>query len=450
MRSSARSSSTTPRPRSTSHPSGEAPGRDLGACVAIGALVLVVLGSSLLVDPSAEASFDRPKRLVSLIGVALAFVAVAGAPRARSAAYPGVRTAHARWILGLLAAAAVGVMLATLASPRRGVSIDALRAMLVFALVLPLGASRVLDAGRGRLLLAAFLGASGVNALVSILQAARLFQPFALESVAGRTDTGAFIGNEGQLALLLAFAGIAALWITFASASPRARASAAVGALFLLWAVVVNRNLTALIVVFVGTGVLLVALLPRRVVLASLGVVLVAAAGLATLSPLRQRVDEMRRQVHAAEWDDLTSNRLGPWAAALEMARERPLTGWGPGTFEAEFVTHRLRAELRYRTRFVIPRITSSYAEAHSEYLQGLAEFGIPATAAAVAAVMGLIVGLCGLIRAPGGDGRLEALLLVALLGAGAAAALTWFPLERPSSAIPLLLAAGRAWRLLA
>jgi len=36
----------------------------------------------------------------------------------------------------------------------------------------------------------------------------------------------------------------------------------------------------------------------------------------------------------------------------------------------------------------------------------------------------------------------------MAILGAGAAAALTWFPLQRPISAIPLLLAAGRAWRI--
>ena len=34
------------------------------------------------------------------------------------------------------------------------------------------------------------------------------------------------------------------------------------------------------------------------------------------------------------------------------------------------------------------------------------------------------------------------------LLAAGAAAALTWFPLQRPISAAPLLLAAGRSWRL--
>jgi hypothetical protein len=38
--------------------------------------------------------------------------------------------------------------------------------------------------------------------------------------------------------------------------------------------------------------------------------------------------------------------------------------------------------------------------------------------------------------------------MLLAVLVTGAAAALTWFPLQRPVTAVPLLLAAGRAWRI--
>ena len=40
--------------------------------------------------------------------------------------------------------------------------------------------------------------------------------------------------------------------------------------------------------------------------------------------------------------------------------------------------------------------------------------------------------------------------MLAAVLATGAAAALTWFPLQRPITAVPLLLAAGRAWRVAA
>ncbi|MFY9550780.1 MAG: hypothetical protein WAU32_06475, partial [Thermoanaerobaculia bacterium] len=41
-----------------------------------------------------------------------------------------------------------------------------------------------------------------------------------------------------------------------------------------------------------------------------------------------------------------------------------------------------------------------------------------------------------------------EAIVLAALLATGAAAALTWFPFQRPITAAPLLLAAGRSWRI--
>jgi O-antigen ligase len=51
------------------------------------------------------------------------------------------------------------------------------------------------------------------------------------------------------------------------------------------------------------------------------------------------------------------------------MIRERPLLGYGPGTFAAEFVPHRLRAEIFWSRRLVNPQLNSFYAQAHCEYL---------------------------------------------------------------------------------
>jgi len=52
--------------------------------------------------------------------------------------------------------------------------------------------------------------------------------------------------------------------------------------------------------------------------------------------------------------------------------------------------------------------------------------------------------------RLPPGAARAETFGVLALLSAGAVGALTWFPLQRPISALPLLLLAGRAWRIAA
>ena len=131
------------------------------------------------------------------------------------------------------------------------------------------------------------------------------------------------------------------------------------------------------------------------------------------------------------------------------MTRERPLLGWGPGTYGAEFVPHRLSAEIRAKRRFVNPLVTSSYSEAHSDYLQAFAEAGVPGGLAVLLSAGALAVALVRKAADPRVN-RIETAVLLGVLAAGAAAALTWFPLQRPITAVPLLLAAGRSWRVAA
>ena len=404
-------------------------------------LAAVCVAAARLVDPSAEAAFDAPKRLATLVGIAVAALAVLARPRR---ATPVVSLAG-RMARALAAAGLVGVAAAAIASPHRAASLDAARVLLLGALLLPLGASAATEGRGARIVLGAVLGAALVNALVSLLQAGGVFQPFALEAVAGRTATGALLGNEGQLALTLALAAVVALAVFLGATRPKLRVASGAGLVVLVAALLVNGTVTALAGTAAGVAVLVGTRLGRRAVVAALGVA-VALVGVAAASlPLRERVVDAVADVRAGDWDDLVSNRLGPWAAALEMARERPFTGFGPGSFPAEYVPHRLRAEIRYRMRFVIPKITSSYSEAHNEYLQSLAECGLPATLAMAGAMGTLLVGLARHAR----RGGHESTLLLALLVTGAVAAFTWFPLQRPASSVPLLLAAGRAWRLL-
>ena len=117
------------------------PARDGSAVVAAICLAAVLAATALAVDTSAAASFDAPKRLAALLGAAVAaavaflwpFRAV-GADAPREILGRGARRAAA-----ILAAAALGASLVSaLASPRRGIALDALRAEALLALFLVL------------------------------------------------------------------------------------------------------------------------------------------------------------------------------------------------------------------------------------------------------------------------------------------------------------------------
>ena len=419
----------------------------IGAVVAAAALAAVLAGTALVVDTGAAAAFDAPKRLIALLGTALAAAAAFGFGRRASpsespplSAGPPARRA-ALWLAGagLLLAA-----VAALVSPRRTMSLDALRPIALFALLLPLGASAAVAKGKAWLA-GVFLAATASNAVVSLLESRGLFHPFPLETFGDRQETGAYAGNVGYLAITLALAAVLALGVALISTQPRVRLAAA-GALLLFGAaLVVNQNLTALTSTLAGAAVLLVMRHGRRAALPMGAAVLAAALAVAAYPPLRHRAREAMAAARAGNWDALVSFRGGAWAAGLEMARERPLVGYGPGTFGAEYVPHRLAAEIRARRRFVAPLLTSSYAEAHCDYLQVFSDAGAPAGLVVLAAVACLFAAIGSAARRRKSP---EALILLAVLAAGATAALTWFPLQRPVTAVPILLAAGRAWRI--
>jgi O-antigen ligase len=424
--------------------------RDLGGGIAAAALLLSIAAAGLLVDLGADASFDAPKRLTTLAFVAAATLAAFGfcrwsnpLPRLTSGRFtiPGVAAL-------LFLAAAAAALVAALASPRRALSLDTTRALFLYALLLPLGASRVLEKNKA-LLLAGFLSITAVNAVISMLQARNSYQPFQLVTRGNREATGAFVGNPGSLALVLTLASVASIGLALSSSEGFAlRAACGLTAVVFVAGLLVNRNLTSWSALVAGTGILLLARFGRRAAMPLLLLVLLGGAGILAYHPMRYRAREALSAVRDRDWDRLVTYRLGAWAAASEMAKERPWTGFGPGTYGAELVPHRLRAEIRMRQRLANPLLTSSYSEAHCDYLQFFAEAGVPAGLALLAAVLLLFRGLLAAARRLQGRARSEAVLLLAFLGAGAVAALTWFPLQRPLSGVPLLLAAGRAWRI--
>jgi len=64
--------------------------------------------------------------------------------------------------------------------------------------------------------------------------------------------------------------------------------------------------------------------------------------------------------------------RLNRWYCAIEMFKEKPVTGWGPGTYQFQYAPFQLK-----RMRTIISTNFGNIGNAHSEYLGPLAEQGI-------------------------------------------------------------------------
>lgn len=72
--------------------------------------------------------------------------------------------------------------------------------------------------------------------------------------------------------------------------------------------------------------------------------------------------------------DASNMERLNRWKAALEMTAEKPLTGWGPGTFMFQYAPFQ-----KSYSRTIISTNMAEGGNVHSEYLGPLVESGIPA-----------------------------------------------------------------------
>ncbi len=65
--------------------------------------------------------------------------------------------------------------------------------------------------------------------------------------------------------------------------------------------------------------------------------------------------------------------RINRWQAALRMFSERPLVGWGPGTYQFEYAPFQ-----RSKEKTIISTNLGDHGNAHSEYIGPLAESGVP------------------------------------------------------------------------
>lgn len=103
--------------------------------------------------------------------------------------------------------------------------------------------------------------------------------------------------------------------------------------------------------------------------------------------------------------------RINRWSCAIRMFEDKPVFGWGPGTYMFNYASYQLTAD-----RTIISTNSADGGNAHSEYLGPMAESGMPG----LVTVLLLIAVVCyTAIHAYSrtSDKRLKTLLMSALLG---------------------------------
>ncbi len=291
-----------------------------------------------------------------------------------------------------------------------------------------------------RRLLSATVGPALVLSTLAVAQWHGLYQPFGFLEGEGRGRYGltSLAGNVGDLASFLVLPLVICQAQLWRRRGARHRAPWLSAVLILSYALILTQTMSALIAVAVGSLVFWWLALERQrwriVLLLLIGVILVLG-----VRPLRQRVQRKLSELERGQISVVLSGRTEAWMASLAMVGESPGLGVGHGGFRPHFGAAKLRLIESGKT-FRSVGDTASFANAHNEYLELLAEWGL---VGAVGFVVAMVL-LCLRLRERAAKSeRLDKALAFGGLSAVAVLSLAAFPLRLgPSGYLVVLFVA--------
>lgn len=196
----------------------------------------------------------------------------------------------------------------------------------------------------------------------------------------------ALLGNPDDVASYLVAPIIAAVAFALIEKRTSLRIAYAGCAILLVLTVLATQRQTATIAVIAGGLAFIGVLRSKKLTMAALGALMIGTAIVALTPGLMSRFRTTVQLVRAGEYDSALTGRITPLVAALEMARDHPIKGVGPGCFKFNYLTYSLKVQERL-PRLVLNSQTRgvNYAETHNDHLQVLAEIGIPGYLGAIA-----------------------------------------------------------------
>ena len=335
-------------------------------------LALVVI--PLTFDGAAKDTFRQPKELVFRL---MAFIAGLGF------VFYLIRWNEARkWVSGLsretilLPAAIVGwTVITTLTSGSRALSIETL--VTVICCVLLFFASLIAaDHHPSTSLLDVAMIAPVLNAVIAICQEYGIWQPFRFaEDFAGHVTTTAFLGNPNDVGTFLLPPAIAAIVAVTVFRGFRQAVYAVIGAI-LVAGIVASGTRGALL--GCGAGAVAVALVLRRNTRIALTFIAIFGIALAfVFTEFGRDTRYMLKALRTRRYDIVLSQRMPAFLTAIDMTRDHPIVGVGPGVYKLRYMSYRMQLIKRYPDPWT-QGWPLNFAEAHNDHLQVMAETGIP------------------------------------------------------------------------
>jgi O-antigen ligase len=352
--------------------------QDAASTIAFFAVAATSIVLPLIVDLHGDDSFRLPKELAFRAGAIAVIVAFIFALTRRRNPLRINLALLRRAPIAIPLVAVLWTAITTLTSVNRAVSVDSLVTVICSA-ALFIGTYAVMRGERLIALDVALIPAL-VNAALVMLQEYKIWQPFAFPpEAAGHMSSSALIGNPNDVGAYLVVPAVAAAVGTVATRGLR-RAMYSIIAVVLLAGLVASGTRTAVIAYGIALFVFAIRRSFRNAIIIA---VLLLAAGLAALSPLTRLGRSVRSLITAAKerrYDILLSNRIPPFLCAIEMWREHPIAGGGPGTYKIRYME--VKETLRHTPQAKwLKGSVEFFGIAHNDHLQLLAEGGLSAEA---------------------------------------------------------------------
>ena len=368
--------------------------------------ILLVLAAGLLVVPvilgSGLDTFRLPKELIFRgEAIALLMLAVFWLTSRRR-----TWTFRRRPEFLLTAAVIVWCLITTATSTNRPLSIDSLITILAAAVIF----IATCMAAQAVTLIAVdvLMIACCANAVLVILQELRIWTPFPLPpDTAAHYGSVALLGNANDVGMYLVVPAIAAIVLAVTASGLRRWIYAGVGIL-LVAGIAASGTRTALGALLAALIVFALSHSRRAALVVGTIIVLLTLVILSPSTSMGQGVRELANAVAHRDYQHLFSERLPPFLSAVDMARDHPLAGVGPGCFKYHYMAYRIGLRGRYPDRW-LEGFAMNWGEVHNDHLQVAAETGLPGYALFLLAI-GIGSGIVGSRRrAPAGVSSPEA-----------------------------------------